>query len=174
MYGYIFQNYNKLINKSNMYNFIKKNANTHYYKRESIKNGLVASSPGENAPVIALLSNELKIHTTIVMPTYISDMKINSIKKYGEKYIDIVLYGDTYDESYEKALNIKKSQNKNFIYPFDDVFVIAKNNKIAYDIWNEYKNTKNDNIINKNNKNILNNSNCNFSKLKQISDFNKK
>lgn len=108
---------------------------------DSHKNkGLITASAGNHAQAIAYLSNELKVYSTIVMPIHTPQIKINSVKNFGNNYVDIILHGNSYDESYKKALEIENNKNKTFIHAFNDKYIIAGNSSIAYEIWNEYKN----------------------------------
>lgn len=104
------------------------------------KNGLVLSSAGNHAQGVAYISNKLKIYSTIVMPTITPQIKIDAVKNFGGKYVNIILHGYVYDDAYSKALEISSVQNKTLINPFDDDYIIAGNSSIAYEIWNNYKN----------------------------------
>jgi threonine dehydratase len=102
--------------------------------------GLVTASAGNHAQGVAYISNKLKIHSTIVMPCYTPKIKIDSVINFGGDYVDIILHGNSYDDSYNKALEIKMYENKTMIHPFDDIHTIAGNSTIAYEIWEDYKN----------------------------------
>jgi threonine dehydratase len=104
------------------------------------QNGLVLSSAGNHAQGVSYISNKLKIYSTIIMPVNTPQIKIDLVKKFGGKYVNIILFGDVYDDAYHKALEIEKSQNKTMIKPFDDDHVIAGNSTIAYEIWNQFQN----------------------------------
>lgn len=107
---------------------------------KNIKNGLIVASTGNHAQAIAFLSNEFKIHSTIIMPKYTSKIKINAVYNFGNKYTNVILYGNSYDDCYNKILHDKKYLDKTFIHPFDDNYIIAGNSTIGYEIYREYKN----------------------------------
>jgi threonine dehydratase len=107
---------------------------------DEIKNGLVISSAGNHAQAMAYLSNELNINTTIVMPRNTPEIKVNSVYNFGNKNVEIILHGNTYDDAYKKALKISNSKNKTLIHPFNDEYIIAGNSTIAYEILKDYKN----------------------------------
>lgn len=115
---------------------LKINSLTHMSKQI----GLVTASAGNHAQGVAFISNKLKIHSTIVMPYHTPKIKIDSVINFGGDYINIILHGNSYDDSYNKALEIKMYENKTMIHPFDDVHTIAGNSTISYEIWNDYKN----------------------------------
>jgi threonine dehydratase len=108
--------------------------------RNIVKNGLIVASTGNHAQAIAYLSNILKIHSTILMPKHTPKIKINSVNNFGNKYTKVILYGDCYNDCYDKILHDNKFLNKTIIQAFDDNYIIAGNSTIGYEIYREYKN----------------------------------
>lgn len=101
---------------------------------EEKSNGLVAASAGNHAQAIAFLSNQNKINSIIVMPEITPQIKIDSVKSFGKKYVDVVLHGTNYDESYLLAKTIEFNNNKTLIKPFDDKYIISGNGTIAKEL----------------------------------------
>jgi len=98
--------------------------------RERIR-GVVTASSGNHAQGVAYAASRFGIDAVIVMPRTASVTKINATKSYGAK---VILYGDYYDEAYQKAMEIVKETAYPFIHPYDDPHVIAGQGTIAHEI----------------------------------------
>lgn len=105
---------------------------------EEKKHGIIASSAGNHAQGVAYASKKANIKSTIVMPKTTPLIKVNSTKAYGS---EVILYGDCYDEAYQKAKEISKEKNLTFIHPFNDKDVIAGQGTIALEILEELPST---------------------------------
>ena len=103
---------------------------------EQISKGIIAASAGNHAQGVALSASKLNINALIVMPTTTPSIKIESVKKFG---VEILLYGDSFDEAYEHALKISKKDGRIFIHPFDDPLVIAGQGTVAKEIVEQTK-----------------------------------
>ena len=95
------------------------------------KRGVVAASAGNHAQGVAFASRAAGVDAVIVMPETAPIAKIEATRSYGAR---IILYGDLYDDAYEKALEIARSEGRVFIHPFDDPYVIAGQGTIALEI----------------------------------------
>lgn len=104
------------------------------------KKGIILSSTGNFAQGVAFISNRLKIKSTIIMPINTPINIIDDIKIFGQNYVNIILYGNNYIESYNKANEISYNQSQLLISSFDDPYIIAGNSTIGYEIWRDYKN----------------------------------
>jgi len=109
-----------------------------YNKISKIKNPnhIVAASAGNHAQGVAMTCKELKISSSIVMPSTTPTIKVNAVKKYGSK---VILHGDTYDEAYQYAIKFSKKNNFNFVHPYDDIDVIAGQGTIGIEILKQLK-----------------------------------
>ncbi len=107
---------------------------------QELAKGVVASSAGNHAQGVALSAAHLKCKSVIVMPVTTPLMKTEAVKALKA---EVILYGDTYDESYEKALQISKDQGLTFIHPFDDPEVIAGQGTIGIEILRQSENPPN-------------------------------
>ncbi len=99
--------------------------------KEELRKGVVASSAGNHAQGVALSASYLDCRAVIVMPLTTPEMKVDAVKAHNA---EVILYGETYDECYEKALKICKSEGLTFIHPFDDPDVIAGQGTIGLEI----------------------------------------
>ena len=99
--------------------------------KKELEKGVIASSAGNHAQGVALSASYLNCKSIIVMPITTPLTKVTAVKSLKA---EVILHGDTYDESYEKALSISKNKGLTFIHPFDDPEVIAGQGTIAMEI----------------------------------------
>jgi len=95
------------------------------------QNGVIASSAGNHAQGVAYSAQKLGLSATIVMPVTTPDIKVDAVKRCGA---NVVLYGDTYDEAFDRAQWLSTQENATFIHPYDDPVVIAGQGTIAPEI----------------------------------------
>jgi threonine dehydratase len=101
---------------------------------EEKQRGVIASSAGNHAQGIGYASKLLGVKATIVMPAATPIIKVEATKSYG---VQVVLYGDSYDEAYKKARELEHEHNYVFVHPFDDLDVILGQGTIALEIMAE-------------------------------------
>jgi threonine dehydratase len=70
----------------------------------------------------------------IVMPTTTPQVKIDAVRHFGQRAVEIVLHGDSYNDAYGHALELEKEKQLTFVHPFDDPDVIAGQGTIAMEI----------------------------------------
>ncbi len=102
-----------------------------------IENGIVCASAGNHAQGVALSCKLLKIKGSIYMPSPTPNQKIEQVRMFGEDYINIVLVGDTFDDSYYAAKSECERLNKTFIHPFNDEKVIEGQATVGLEILNQ-------------------------------------
>lgn len=113
-----------------------------YYKlsrlkgRESVTR-VIAASSGNHAQGVAYSAAALGMEATIYMPRYTPFYKVNATKSYGAQ---VVLHGETYDEAYQKALEVANAQKIPFIHPFEDPEIIAGQGTIGVEIFKDVSN----------------------------------
>lgn len=95
------------------------------------KNGVIACSAGNHAQGVSLSGTMLGINSKIVMPETAPKSKVNATREYGA---EVVLYGESFDDTIEKAQEIIQQEGRTFIAPFDDVKVIAGQGTIGLEI----------------------------------------
>ena len=96
-----------------------------------LKAGIVTASAGNHAQGVALSAKKLGIKAVIVMPTTTPDLKIDAVRNYGA---EVVLYGDSFNESYDYAQQLSKKKGLTMIPPYDDPDVIAGQGTIGLEI----------------------------------------
>ncbi|SFU38110.1 L-threonine ammonia-lyase [Pustulibacterium marinum] len=87
-------------------------------------NGIVCASAGNHAQGVAYSCKELGIKGTIFMPAPTPKQKVEQVAMFGEDFVEIVLVGDTYDDSYAAAMELCTEKKMTFVHPFDDQKVI--------------------------------------------------
>ncbi len=108
-------------------------------KQTERKRGIVAASTGNHAQGVAYSCFLLKIKGVIFMPTVISNQKIDKVKHFGGKYVEIKLIGKTFDEAVDAARKYCKAHNAVFIHPFDDPLTISGQGTVGKEIYDNLK-----------------------------------
>ncbi|AZV43975.1 threonine ammonia-lyase IlvA [Peribacillus asahii] len=113
-----------------------------YYKmstltEEETQNGVVCASAGNHAQGVAFACNHLGINGKIFMPATTPRQKVDQVQLFGRDNIEIVLVGDTFDDSFANAMICAKDEGRTFIHPFDDELVIAGQGTAAVEILND-------------------------------------
>ncbi|RLE59091.1 MAG: threonine ammonia-lyase [Thermoprotei archaeon] len=91
----------------------------------------VTASSGNHAQGVAYASRKIGVNSIIVMPVHTPMIKVSATKGYGA---EVILYGDTYDEAYEKAIGIAEERGALFVHPFNDPKVIAGQGTIGLEL----------------------------------------
>lgn len=103
------------------------------------KRGVVAASAGNHAQGVAYSCCALKIKGVIFMPVVTPLQKIDKVKHFGGKYIEIRLVGNTFDEASCASASYCKQRNAIYVHPFDDPLTIAGQGTIGKEIFEELK-----------------------------------
>ncbi|UOU98132.1 threonine ammonia-lyase IlvA [Chryseobacterium daecheongense] len=91
---------------------------------ENLAKGVVCASAGNHAQGVAFACRTMKVKGTIFMPLPTPGQKLEQVRMFGGNHIDIVLYGDTFDEAKDAAEKFCKDHQGIFIHPFDDQDII--------------------------------------------------
>ena len=110
-----------------------------YYKistltKEEKERGIITASAGNHAQGVAYAAKEFGCKAIIVMPTITPLIKVNRTKSYGA---EVILYGDVYDEAFEKAKELANENGYTFVHPFDDIDVMTGQGTITMEIIQE-------------------------------------
>ena len=106
---------------------------------EQLKHGVIAASAGNHAQGVALSAHRLGCKAIIVMPTTTPQVKIEAVKHFGQRAVEIVLHGDSYSDAYTHALALEQEKQLTFVHPFDDPDVIAGQGTIAMEILRQHQ-----------------------------------
>ena len=101
-----------------------------------LKKGVIAASAGNHAQGVALGASKLGTKAIIVMPVTTPQVKVNAVKARGG---EVILYGDTFDESCAYARQLETEKGLTFIHPFDDPYVIAGQGTLGMEILRQYQ-----------------------------------
>ncbi|MEC0244603.1 threonine ammonia-lyase IlvA [Paenibacillus chitinolyticus] len=104
---------------------------------EERSRGVVCASAGNHAQGVAYSCNHLGIEGKIFMPTTTPRQKISQVKMFGGPYVEVVLIGDTFDDSSTQARIYCERENKVFIHPFDDARTIAGQGTVGLEVLNQ-------------------------------------
>lgn len=110
-----------------------------YYKlstltKEEKERGIITASAGNHAQGLAYAAKEFGCKAIIVMPTITPLIKVNRTKSYGA---EVLLYGDVYDEAFEKARQLAEENGYTFVHPFDDTDIMTGQGTITMEIIQE-------------------------------------
>ena len=101
---------------------------------DKLENGVICASAGNHAQGVAYACRKLKIKGKIYMPTTTPKQKIQSVEMHGSEFVEIVLAGDTFDDSYNQAVICAEKEGRTFIHPFDDEKVMAGQGTVAVEV----------------------------------------
>ena len=105
----------------------------------AIQNGIVCASAGNHAQGVALACKKLGIKGKIYMPSVTPLQKVKKVKQFGKEQVEVVLIGDTFDDSYYEAQKDAQKNNYTFIHPFDDEKIIEGQGTVGLEILEESK-----------------------------------
>ncbi|MGD7054590.1 MULTISPECIES: threonine ammonia-lyase IlvA [Bacillaceae] len=96
--------------------------------------GVVCASAGNHAQGVAFACKKLGIKGKIFMPTTTPRQKVSRVEFFGGEFTEVVLTGDTYDDSYQKAMEVCEKEGMKFIHPFDDRLTITGQATVGLEI----------------------------------------
>lgn len=105
--------------------------------KQELEHGIACASAGNHAQGVAYACRHLNIDGKIFMPSTTPRQKVNQVKFLGRDNVKIVLTGDTFDDSYETAIQCSEEEKRTFIHPFNDVDVIAGQGTVAVEMFND-------------------------------------
>ena len=86
------------------------------------RRGVIAMSAGNHAQGVAYHAQRLGVRAVIVMPRFTPGVKIERTRGFGA---EVVLHGDTLDESRQHALLMAAREGLVFVHPYDDEAIVA-------------------------------------------------
>ncbi len=106
---------------------------------EELEKGVVCASAGNHAQGVAYSCRELGISGKIYMPATTPKQKIRQVEMFGKENVKVILEGDTYDDSYQLAMEDCKKTGMIFIHPFDDQDIIEGQATVGLEIQQDTK-----------------------------------
>jgi threonine dehydratase len=104
---------------------------------EERERGVVCASAGNHAQGFAFSCAFLGISGTVFMPATTPRQKISQVKLFGGDRVEVVLTGDTFDDSYAEAVKYTNENGRTFVHPFDDPKIIAGQGTVGMEIMAE-------------------------------------
>ncbi|WP_198510312.1 threonine ammonia-lyase IlvA [Bacillus solitudinis] len=104
---------------------------------EEIKNGVVCASAGNHAQGVAYSCQALKLPGKIFMPSTTPRQKVDQVRFFGKEYAEVILSGDTFDDSFREAMKYCNEHQMAFIHPFDQEKIIAGQGTVGLEIMND-------------------------------------
>ncbi len=101
---------------------------------EELTKGVICASAGNHAQGVALACQLLKVKGYIYMPTTTPAQKIKKVKFFGKYFVEVILFGDSFDDSFEAANERSKKEDLIFVHPFEDPLVIQGQGTVGAEI----------------------------------------
>ncbi|UOQ85752.1 threonine ammonia-lyase IlvA [Gracilibacillus salinarum] len=102
--------------------------------KEELENGVVCASAGNHAQGVAYSCKALGVKGVIFMPSTTPRQKVNRVEFFGGPFVEIRLTGDTFDDSFEEAMEYCNQHQASFIHPFNDTRTITGQGTIGLEI----------------------------------------
>ncbi len=107
---------------------------------EEMQKGVVCASAGNHAQGFAYSCKQLNLKGVVFMPVITPRQKVNQTKMFGEKNIEVMLTGDTYDDCSAAAKKYTEAHQMTFIPPFDDLRIIEGQATVGVEILEDLQN----------------------------------
>ncbi len=104
---------------------------------EELQKGVVCASAGNHAQGVAYSCQMLKTTGVIFMPSTTPRQKVDQVKFFGKEYVEVKLIGDTFDDSFNQAVEYTNENDMTFIHPFDQEKVVAGQGTVGMEIMND-------------------------------------
>ncbi|CEH31357.1 threonine dehydratase [Aneurinibacillus migulanus] len=104
---------------------------------EEVEQGVVCASAGNHAQGVAYSCHALGIRGVIFMPATTPRQKVSQVKLFGGDAVEVVLVGDTFDDSFAEATKYTEEHGMTFVHPFDDPKIIAGQGTVGMEIMDD-------------------------------------
>ena len=98
---------------------------------------VVCASAGNHAQGVALSCYRLGIKGIIFMPATTPKQKIQQVKMFGKDKVEVIIEGDTFDDSSMLAKKYCEENNGIYVHPFNDELVIEGQATVGLEIYND-------------------------------------
>ncbi|MBE7639306.1 threonine ammonia-lyase IlvA [Salegentibacter sp. BLCTC] len=102
--------------------------------KQQLDKGVICASAGNHAQGVAFACNKLQAKGVIYMPITTPKQKVDQTKMFGGDWVEVVLKGDTFDDSFKSSMKHAEKFGLVFIHPFDDEKVIEGQATIGLEI----------------------------------------
>lgn len=104
---------------------------------EDLAKGIVCASAGNHAQGVAYACAALKIKGYIYMPSTTPKQKVSQVRMFGKEFVEVVLVGDTFDDSYAASIEFCNKNGMKFCHPFDHPRTIEGQGTVGVEILND-------------------------------------
>ncbi|MFN8438644.1 MAG: threonine ammonia-lyase IlvA [Cytophagales bacterium] len=104
---------------------------------EELSKGVVCASAGNHAQGVAYACAALKIKGYIYMPSTTPKQKVSQVRMFGKEFVEVVLIGDTFDDSYAASMEFCTQNGMKFCHPFDHPRTIEGQGTVATEILSD-------------------------------------
>lgn len=98
--------------------------------------GVITASAGNHAQGVAYAAQKLGVKAVICMPATTPILKVEGTRALG---VEVVLYGDGFDDAYAHSLELQKKYGYVYIHPFNDLQVLLGQGTTALEIIDALK-----------------------------------
>lgn len=95
---------------------------------------VVCSSAGNHAQGFAYACQLLSLKGYVFMPANTPAQKVDKVRLFGKEWVEVVLIGNTYDDTFKAAREFSDSRGSTFIPPFDDLSIIEGQATVGLEI----------------------------------------
>ncbi len=101
---------------------------------EHLSQGVVTCSSGNHGRAVATVAHMLGVAATVCVPVWVDPVKLSAIK---DKGAEIIVKGETYDETEKISLELATERGLTYVHPFDDIKVIAGQGTVALEVLSQ-------------------------------------
>jgi threonine dehydratase len=102
--------------------------------QEDRARGVIAASAGNHAQGVALAASLQGVKATIVMPEHAPLAKVMATRAYGA---EVVLHGATYNDAYQKCVELQASRKLTLVHAFNDSVIMAGQGTLGLEIMED-------------------------------------
>lgn len=107
--------------------------------KEVLAKGVVCASAGNHAQGFSYSCKKLGVKGVVFMPIPSPQQKVNQTKMFGEDFVEVILVGDTFDDTAIAAKAYTLEHGMTFIPPFDHVSIIEGQATVGVEILDDIK-----------------------------------
>ncbi|MFC6998958.1 threonine ammonia-lyase IlvA [Rufibacter roseus] len=105
--------------------------------QEEREREIVCSSAGNHAQGVAYACQLLGVKGYIFMPAQTPAQKVSKVRLFGKEWVEVVLVGATYDDTFKAAKEFCDERGSTFIPPFDDLAIIEGQATVGLEIFKD-------------------------------------
>ena len=95
---------------------------------------IVCASAGNHAQGVAYACQLLGLRGIIFMPAQTPAQKVDKVRLFGKEFVEIVLVGAIFDDSFRAAKAFSDERGSTFIHPFDDLAIVEGQATVGLEI----------------------------------------